>query len=742
MSDAEYILLKRKKRLWPAKVLSRGCASQTRQACKGAATYCLVEILGLNEQARVHCKSVELLTEESIECIAANLGQSRKDHDKMEEITYRRALREALDILQQTAQSKERSPSKATKSKAATRKETEGHVAGHWPRSSQNDMQKREREAAAALQIMGAPNKCCNRSRGKPKESPSAKLPGSKSRVLLRNGELKGQPRRAAKAKTPVTPKKEVTLKPLSGPVASRRSPRFSKVGERHPQEEAGRERSSSPPPSKCFARTSTPTRSSPNFAKLTPGRKLGGELGLRRSLLGSPIKCPSAEAEKGPAEEEELPPRKYSKDRDGERHPQDLKGQKQTPAVSSLCQERRGASLHEGSAGSPDPVGAVLDGIRKENLYPWAEEAKNFQLCDWEGKAGFESPLEAARRLSPTGELCLSSAFVDEEAADDEEELPSILLHQEPCSMEAGMLVWCKFSRYPYWPAVVKSVKQKAKKASIQFVEKHMNDKKSKGLFVSLRNLKHFDCEEKQMLIDKAREGHWDEINWCINLITDYRIRVGCHSFTGTLLEYCADDMSYPVRKETYHDLSQMISPQIEEVNSEEPPPEATPPKPTKKVLPDRTRAARDRANKKIVEFIVKAKGAHEHLRAILESKKQSLWLNKFLKAPPSVTSIETYLEDENQLDLVVKYLQEVYREVDAELLPLINGDSVKFILDVLFPEAIIYAISAVDRIDYKKAEEKYMRGPLLGQREKEIFEENLRKEKEARPAAADPLS
>ncbi|XP_015277184.1 PREDICTED: PWWP domain-containing protein MUM1, partial [Gekko japonicus] len=484
MNAAEYILLERKKRLWPAKVLSRVCTSQPQQAHKGAATYYLVEILGLKEQANVCCKDVELLTEESIECIAAKLGQSTKGHDNVEEIIYRRALREALDVLREATPSKEGSPSKATRSKASTWKETKERADGRWPPSSRNDTPKREGEtgeASAAPSSVGTRNKCSRHSRGEAKGPSGAKSHGSKSRVLLRNGELNGRPQRASKAKSPETPEKDATLKPPPSPSPSRRSPRFSSGRERRPPDGAGRERRSPSSPSKCFARTSTPARSSHNCAKSTPGRKPGGKRGLRGIRLGSPVKCPSAEAEKGLSEKEEFPPRKYSKDLAGERHPHDSRGtgQTQIPAVSSLSRERRRASRHEGSSGSPDPVGPVLDGIREESLHPWTDEAKNFQLCDLEGK-GLGSLSEPA--LRPIGELGLSSVFGDEEEAEDEEELPSILLHQEPRAMEAGMLVWCKFQRYPYWPAVVKSVKRKAKKASVQFIEKHMNDKKSKG--------------------------------------------------------------------------------------------------------------------------------------------------------------------------------------------------------------------------------------------------------------------
>ncbi|NWX20031.1 MUM1 protein, partial [Aegotheles bennettii] len=306
-------------------------------------------------------------------------------------------------------------------------------------------------------------------------------------------------------------------------------------------------------------------------------------------------------------------------------------------------------------------------------------------------------------------------SALVDEE--EEDEELPCILSLQEPQSMEEGTLGWCKLRRYPYWPAVVKKVKRKHRRACVLLIEGNMNDKK-KGFSVSLKNLKHFDCEEKQDLIERAKEDYRQEIEWCIRLISDYRIRVGCHSFTGSFLEYFAADISYPVRKEGYQGPAQMTFPNVAEGDHEESPSEASPQKPSKKLLPDRTRAARDRANKKIVEFIVKTKGAEEHLLAILKSRKQSRWLKEFLNSSQYVTCIETYLEDEEQLDLVVNYLKEVYREMDTNNLHRINGDGIKFISDVLLPEAIIYAISAVDDIDYKKAEEKYIKGPSVSKR------------------------
>ncbi|NXE57260.1 MUM1 protein, partial [Casuarius casuarius] len=395
-----------------------------------------------------------------------------------------------------------------------------------------------------------------------------------------------------------------------------------------------------------------------------------------RRTILDSSCECASDDLESSISNESE----NLAKKLDGRKKPVNLKRRKQeTSATQSPCRKRKCRNCPESSPG-PSNHGNISDSfLSSENL-------------------------------------SLVSALVDEEEEEDEE-LPSILSHQEPQSIEEGILVWCKLRRYPYWPAVVKTVKRKHRKANVLFIEGNTNDK-TKGFSVSLKNLKHFDCEEKQDLIDQAKEAYCREIEWCIRLISDYRIRVGCHSFTGSFLEYFADDISYPVRKEGIQGLVQMSFTNIVEEELEESPPETSPSKPSKKLLPDRTRAARDKANEKIVEFIVKTKGAEEHLLAILKSRKQSRWLKEFLNSSQYVTCVETYLEDEEQLDLVVNYLKQVYHEIDTRNLHRINGDGIKFISDVLLPEAIIYAISAVDDIDYKKAEEKYIKGPSVSKR------------------------
>ncbi|NXK90373.1 MUM1 protein, partial [Formicarius rufipectus] len=409
------------------------------------------------------------------------------------------------------------------------------------------------------------------------------------------------------------------------------------------------------------------------------PAQRTGTQPG--RTFLGSSCESASDELEKSISSESES----LAKQLDGRRK---AEGGKQLDGASVASVRDRICWNHSGS--SPGPSGLEPSGMSSRRV-----------------------SLESFPPLSP---------LVDEE----EEYFPSVLSRQEPQSIEEGMLVWCKLRRYPYWPAVVKTVKRKHRRACVLFIDGTTNEKKkgctsnsvSLSFSVSLKSLKHFDCEEKQELIERAKENYPREIEWCIQLILDYRIRVGCHSFTGSFLEYFAADISYPVRKGGYQSAEQMTFPNTAEEDLGESSSDNTPQKPLRKLLPDRSKAARDRENKKLVEFIVKTKGAEEHLLGILKSGKQSRWLEKFLNSRRYMTCVETYLEDEEQLDLVVDYLKEVYREMDTTNLHQILGDGIKFISDVLLPEAIIYAIAAVDEIDYKKAEEKYIKGPPVSKR------------------------
>uniref|UniRef100_A0A3P8Y8Z1 Si:dkey-127k13.1 n=1 Tax=Esox lucius TaxID=8010 RepID=A0A3P8Y8Z1_ESOLU len=277
------------------------------------------------------------------------------------------------------------------------------------------------------------------------------------------------------------------------------------------------------------------------------------------------------------------------------------------------------------------------------------------------------------------------------------------------PLSITEGICVWCKFRNYPFWPAVVKSVNRKLKKASIVFIDNLLYDQKKirKGFSVALKTLKPFDCEETEELVCKAKEKYEAAIQWCLKLIKDYRIRVGC-GFTGSFIEYFSNDISKFILIHCYKDEEKE-----EESHQQER---------RRKLLPDRSKAARNRANEKLVVFIVRQRQVEKHLQDVISGLQQSKWMRWFLTASRSV--VDTYLEDDDQLDLVIKYLTGVYKTAPLIDPCLAEVDDVRFVLDVLLPEAIIRAIAGVDNLSLGAAEDKYLKGPCLSKREREEFD------------------
>ncbi|XP_019519824.1 PREDICTED: PWWP domain-containing protein MUM1L1-like [Hipposideros armiger] len=305
--------------------------------------------------------------------------------------------------------------------------------------------------------------------------------------------------------------------------------------------------------------------------------------------------------------------------------------------------------------------------------------------------------------------------------------QLTRMAFPRKPCSITRGTIVWFKFQSHPFWPAVVKSVNHTDQTARVVLVEENMHREK-RGIQAPLRRLKLLDCKEKEKLMKRARRLYEQGVNWCFSLISHYRERLSRGAFTGSFLDYYAADISYPMRKDIQEGDLYIVFPKVNYADLEDSEEESYQDgKPRKKLLPDRMKAARDRANRKLVDFIVKTKGADDHLLDIVKGRKQSRWLASFLKSERYVICVETYLEDEDQLDVVVEHLQEIYKQIDKKKLSLTRDDKVSFVLEVLLPEAIICSIAALDGLDYKEAEEKYLQGPPVHSREKELFDRNV---------------
>ncbi|XP_023502064.1 PWWP domain-containing DNA repair factor 3A isoform X2 [Equus przewalskii] len=630
-----------------------------------------VEIISLDKKIRVKSTRVKILKKFHIEDIASSLAsQHEVPAEALEELAYRRSLRVALDVLNERTSCHRESSSREARTVSPREKPT---------------------ELVSSL---------CD-------PSPSSLLhkgmsgsfgPHRRERGCQR---LSGSPAHEEDPKCQVDPKKGL------GKSESPRAPAASSAGGGSQDGRGSRIRRGDPMTPRKRGRNSahSPCQNAPSLPEGDPERE--------SEARAAPC-SPSRVKEEGPGAEGRDPA---------------LPAGGPALLLAPGCPQARGCpSRQQCPDGSqrPGPRGCMtLRSTAKPGLPPPRVPTE---------EAGSLQPLEEDRPSSEESVQFNSVNSILEEDEEDEEP-PRILLYHEPRSFEVGMLVWLKYQKYPFWPAVVKSVRRRDKKASVLFIEGNMNPK-GKGITVCLRRLKHFDCKEKHALLSEAKEDFDQAIGWCVSLITDYRVRLGCGSFAGSFLEYYAADISYPVRKSIQQDVLGTRFPQLSKGHEEEPAagsPQGRRP-PCRKVLPDRSRAARDRANQKLVEYIVKARGAESHLRAILRDRKPSRWLQTFLNSGQYMTCMETYLEDEEQLDLVVKYLQGLFQETGSRMLARINGDRIRFILDVLLPEAIICAISAVDAVDYKTAEEKYIKGPSLSYREKQIFDNQLLEERSRR--------
>ncbi|KAM8876412.1 PWWP domain-containing DNA repair factor 3A [Synchiropus picturatus] len=316
---------------------------------------------------------------------------------------------------------------------------------------------------------------------------------------------------------------------------------------------------------------------------------------------------------------------------------------------------------------------------------------------------------------------------FEEDEECDDDDQLPSFLdAEPKPAPVTRGSFVWYRLRTFPSWPALVKHVNHKRKTASIMFVDKPQIHN-TKGFSVPLKRLKPLDCEDAAELVVKAKEDYKDLIEWALDLIKDYRIRIACGSFSDSFVDYVAHNMSLPVRRkfpqaegfvfppqETWADQDLEDSKDSLDLEKDQQ-------RSSRRLLPDRTLVAHNRATEKLVHYIVQKRMVEARLLAVIQGREPSRWLRSFQSSRRQRRIINIYLEDEAQLDQVYRYLDQLYRTSVAGDAAVKSAEKVPFIMDVLLPEAIIHAIAGVDRVSVEKAEKKYLNGRSMSNRGRE---------------------
>ncbi|XP_018110319.1 PWWP domain-containing DNA repair factor 3A isoform X2 [Xenopus laevis] len=661
MSSLGYVLCKWKSHFWPAKVLSKP-SKQTNNSKMD------VEILCLDELVHVQYKDTKPLVKVEVENIAAELASKSKNTDTpVEELTYRKALRIALDILNEA--------STAVSS-------VNNHCNNETNNTSSEDIVFKEMELTNGKNINQNASSTINRKK-KPFESKRKRLNMKSEKMehpALKSVKNEHDSSTNSTKKSPEN--KRMTLRSLKtneGTVATK-------------TELLGRPRLtgtvSSPTTSNtqmqgcaaiCVQRKRT--KSSEKPSRISQEHLDSSCTGPRSEVSSVGVKFKMASVSKGNLMNLS---KKHS--------PKCMGAAKNCKATNTNGRVKKGAGKLKPQSKKPGlgirPVTRLSKTCRDLLNCQTSSETENGMVskCNIQDEQDFSPGLSSSdMELSSPTSSAQDNILPEEENLEDME-LPSFLNHPDPVSFEPGIFVWCKYQKFPYWPSV-----------------------------------------------EKAKEGYGIAVDWCNEMISDYRIRMGCSSFSGSFVEYCTAAISYPVRKELRFGKSRLFFPTVD-TESEDSQTEVTSKSHLdRKLLPDRARAARDRANERLVDFIVKTKQAENHLMDILAGKKKSRWLHDFQVADRHTTCIETYLEDEEQVEYVVAYLQNVCEQMGCTAQKLMNKDPAAFIMDVLLPEAVIFAISAIDKINYEKAEKKYLNGPSVSKRERNLFEEQILKNKKS---------
>ncbi|CAN0261806.1 unnamed protein product [Lampetra fluviatilis] len=348
--------------------------------------------------------------------------------------------------------------------------------------------------------------------------------------------------------------------------------------------------------------------------------------------------------------------------------------------------------------------------------------------------------------------------------SSSEEEPLPSLYASPGFFQPKKDDLVWCKYQRWPYFPAVVKRVsKEKGRwRCVVLFFSLKMQSSAEKlnAIGVTVKHIKPFNCREKYELIAEAKKACPREMDLYLELITDYWSKTVSGSGMGkTFIEYCKSEQSAPV----WHGISSSpVEPFRDVPEAETAAAEDDERRPDgdgrrgvespsvssveKRLLPDRQKILRRRCNERLLHAIVRRGVAERHLRRLLRGAVPSPWLLEFQqrrRRRPSELHAALYLEDDAHVERLTLYLLELYERVRAECAAEGRAaaaafhevdafDLSQFILDVLLPEAITYALMATEDITWEQARIKFLNGPKCSRREIELFNKEFMKGKD----------
>lgn len=489
--------------MWPAKVLCKGGDAGKSSIANAEETSLEVEIFGLKEKVSVNSADTVPLNEERIEDIASNLGEKTDSSEVADELKYRCALRTALDLLRENASARQVPQLKEGVSTQLSQANNRGSFSSTPLRSCRSLLHRKEKLEAETpkkkTERKNSPNlktdirkqkqKCSLLLENRDKANENGRKPskcsaGDLCNTSNSNGQNHTTPEskslsRQKKAKSSLSTKSQTENKLVLKPKEEK-----SKQGQKRPGAGSPVQLPNNLP--EVQAQPLAEDTSLSVTCKSYTGANVRSRTNTRRQpkrvLLD--LTCKSASDLKKNIRNES---KNLVKQLGGGKETvssKQLKGKQETSVPVSSYRKKKCRNGPEPSA-RPSHRGKLSGGFVSQPEEEGSKDAprvltskvKEFQLSDFNEDEGLESS-DLSSKLTFTENLSHVSALVDEDEEEDEE-LPSILSHQEPQLIEEGILVWCKWQRYPYWPAVVRKVKRKHRKANVLFIEGNVNDKK-----------------------------------------------------------------------------------------------------------------------------------------------------------------------------------------------------------------------------------------------------------------------
>ncbi|KAK7116216.1 PWWP domain-containing DNA repair factor 3B-like [Littorina saxatilis] len=339
-----------------------------------------------------------------------------------------------------------------------------------------------------------------------------------------------------------------------------------------------------------------------------------------------------------------------------------------------------------------------------------------------------------------------------------DQDDLPDALFSSEASSAMPvkGDPIWVKHRNHTFWPSLVLHSNPRTRKIQIIFLDDasgngqrlrskvYLKYNKKKVLPYNHEDRSKFEAAGKSLESPELRKGFQGALAEMVDYMTKRALgnTASCKVFLDEppssedeeeTQESAPDAPSAdpppvtPVPSKTPTNPSKRKKSRDEETEEESSNGDVSEKK--KKVMtPAERRAMRKEKNQPLVDFIC-SREMKEHLIKIYRgetvSERHSLFKQGHTQQRKIQTNSSGPIDDEDQLETVVDFIGDCYLEMSQQKLP--NMD---YLLWVMLPEAIIYALSKLKRCGRKKAAELFEKGIKLTKCEHlEIHHQLIRK-------------